>query len=199
MNKKQLISAVSVSLIIIVGAFAYYLLNKHTTVFTVQARSTNHQQIGGAVQKGKSSSLITVYIVGAVKTPGVYKVKVGTRLYELVDCAGGFLPGADVVSLNLARRLHDGEKIVVTKKDSRSKGKSFVYKKGTTALSGKIDINTASVEELKRLPGVGPKIAQRIVDYRNAHGGFRSPQELIRVKGIGKKKLKKMLPFVVVR
>ncbi len=198
MNKRQLIAIASVSLIIIGVAFAYYMISRYAPNFTVKATTA------GAAKPHhedhvSTSTLMTVYIVGAVKVPGVYKVRPGTRLYELVDYAGGFLPGADVKSLNLARKLRDGEKITVPKGYSGSSVKVSSQKELSPLSSGRIDINAASVEELKKLPGVGPKIAQRIVGYRNTHGGFRSPQELIRVKGIGEKKLKKILPFVVVR
>ncbi len=129
----------------------------------------------------QANKYIIVHVAGEVKNPGVYKLPVGSRVYEAIEVAGGVLKDAMVDKLNLARLLKDGEKINVPKN----------YNTGQL-LSGRkkgLDINEMDKEELKRLPGIGEKLAERIVKYREVHGPFRSIDDLKQVSGIGDKKL----------
>ncbi len=138
-----------------------------------------------------------IQIAGEVLKPGVYQVEEGTRLYQLIELAGGVSPQADISSLNLAAPVHDGLRINIPAQNSNqgqleNSQLSFI---GQRPLSEETDsnlvvqINTASLEELKRLPGIGDVIAQRIIEYRKTYGPFQSVEELINVKGIGTKKL----------
>ncbi len=128
-----------------------------------------------------TTSYIIIHVAGEVKNPGVYKLPVGSRVYEAIEAAGGALKDAILDKLNLARVLKDGEKVNVPKN----------YNTGQV-LSGRkkrIDINEMDKEELKRLPGVGEKLAERIIKYRETHGPFKSIDDLKQVSGIGDKKL----------
>lgn len=164
---------------------------------------------------------LCVHVAGKVKTPGVYELEPGSRIQDAIHAAGGPLPKADLDSLNLAEKLEDGQQIYVAvqgqikppalsvvrggdsskPKTSASKGEtSGKGKSGPEKLSspeqGTVNINSAGLEELQRLPGIGPAYAQRIIDYRTEHGRFQSIDELDEVKGIGPKKLEKLRPFV---
>ncbi|MEY4275692.1 MAG: hypothetical protein RIS26_155 [Actinomycetota bacterium] len=130
-----------------------------------------------AAKKTKSSNLSSpssfVHISGAVKEPGVYAISSGMRLFEVLSLAGGFTNVADKDSVNLARVVVDGEQI-------------FVGANGNQAQNdGLIHLNKASVSELDALPGIGPTLASRIVDWREANGLFRSVGDLRNVAGIG--------------
>jgi competence protein ComEA len=122
-----------------------------------------------------------VHVVGQVKNPGVYSLKVGARLFDAVVAAGGFMEGADQASVNLARQLTDGEQILVLKL-----GQTPAVGTGGGA-SSLISINRASELELESLPGVGPALAGRIIDWRTANGGFKKKEDLLNVGGIGDK------------
>lgn len=123
---------------------------------------------------------IMVHITGAVNKPGVVSLNQDARLIEAIEMVGGLTETADVETLNLARKLQDEEKIHIPAIGEVSK---------TTAASenAKININTAGLEELKSLPGVGDVIAQGIIDYREKNGGFKQLEELKDVTRIGDK------------
>ena len=124
-----------------------------------------------------------VHIVGQVKNPGIYPLEVGSRLIDAVIASGGFLPKADQASVNLARQLSDGEQIFVL-----AIGQTVSEAVGGGASgSGLISINRATPSELESLPGVGPALAGRIVDWRSANGGFKKLEDLKNVGGIGDK------------
>ena len=118
--------------------------------------------------------MLTVYISGAVATPGVYILPEGSRVDAAVQAAGGFLPGAEQQSINLAKLLEDGEQISVP---------GIVDTSHVNA--GRVNINTATVPELDALPGIGTTTAQAIVDYRLEHGPFQAIQDIQNVPGIG--------------
>ena len=123
---------------------------------------------------------IYVHVAGSVKSPGIYQLDTGTRVYDAVLAAGGFTEKANQSSVNMARALADGEQLVVS---SESSVASF---EGPTS-SSLISLNQASASQLEDLPGVGPALAGRIVDWRSANGGFKAKEDLLNVAGIGDK------------
>ena len=125
-----------------------------------------------------TQSAIYVDIVGEVVQPGVYPVEIDTRLFEVVSAAGGFTKRADQKSVNLARLVSDGEQILVLSIGDDSK------EQNTNKL---LSLNAATALELENLPGVGPKLAARIIDWRTANGGFSKIDQLLSVGGIGDK------------
>lgn len=147
----------------------------------------------------KTPSQIIVHIVGEVNTPSVITLDKGSRLYEAVEKAGGFTSMADQQSINLAQELLDGSQYIIPKK-----GDQLIIRKndgsqttGTaSAHDGKIDINTASKEELKQLPGVGDVLAERIVSHREKNGKFKDLAQLLDVEGIGESKLHAMQDMI---
>ncbi|MGB9723617.1 MAG: ComEA family DNA-binding protein, partial [Chloroflexia bacterium] len=131
---------------------------------------------------------IVVYVSGAVRHPGVYALPAGARLADAVAAAGGADPQADLDQINLARRLQDEEHVHIPRRGETPRPEPTSPPAGVTpsgASGGKVNINTAGLEELDRLPGIGPGYAQRIIEYRQAHGPFASIEEIQNVPGIG--------------
>ncbi|MCX4732155.1 ComEA family DNA-binding protein [Streptomyces sp. NBC_01363] len=142
---------------------------------------------------------IVVDVSGKVRRPGVLQLPSGARVADALRAAGGVRAGADLTGLNRARVLMDGEQIVV----GAPSGPSAVGGTGGAAVggggsssAGPVSLNTATVEQLDTLPGVGPVLAQHIVDYRAQHGGFRSVDELREVNGIGDRRFADLQPLV---
>lgn len=121
-----------------------------------------------------TQSVLTVYVSGAVATPGVYRLPDGSRVDAAVQAAGGFVPGAERERINLAALLEDGQQIDVPGNISMSH-----------VNAGRVNINTATISELNALPGIGPTTAQAIVDYRIQNGPFQIIQDIQNVPGIG--------------
>jgi competence protein ComEA len=118
--------------------------------------------------------MLTVYVSGAVAAPGVYTLPAGSRVDAAVQAAGGFIPGAEQESINMAKPLEDGQQIDVP---------GIVDTSHINA--GRVNINTATATELDALPGIGPTTAQSIVDYRLQNGPFQAIQDIQNVPGIG--------------
>ena len=132
-------------------------------------------------------AVIFVDIKGAVKNPGVYQMKSGDRVKDALDAAGGLTDEADSQKVNLAQRVEDQMVIVVPKVGEEV---TEIPAGGTSkeaAKDGKVNINTATVEELKTLKGVGEKKAEAIIEYRKKNGSFKTKEDLMKVRGIGKK------------
>lgn len=150
-----------------------------SAVTTVMAEKTEESTTLEAV--------IFVDIKGAVKNPGVYQMKVGDRVKDALDAAGGLTEEADSQKVNLAKRLEDQMVIVVPKVGEEAEAIPAGVTSKEEAKEGKVNINTATVEELKTLKGVGEKKAEAIIEYRKKNGSFKTKEDLMKVRGIGKK------------
>lgn len=145
---------------------------------------------------------IVVDVSGKVRRPGIRQLPSGSRVADALRAAGGVRAGADLTGLNRARVLMDGEQIVVgapsgTSTEGGAGGVALGSSGGGgSAAAGPVSLNTATVEQLDTLPGVGPVLAQHIVDYRAQHGGFRSIDELREVNGIGDRRFADLQPLV---
>lgn len=149
-----------------------------------------------------SPSVAYVDLSGEVNKPGVYKVTTDTRLFEVIDMAGGLTENADPNSLNRAEKVTDGEKIIVLSYDETADGhssSSSVSAYDTTSDKGdKININTADSSELQTIPGIGPSKAQSIIDYREQNGYFSATEDIMDVTGIGQKTYASIKDYIVV-
>lgn len=140
-----------------------------------------------AKETDPTKPVVVVHVAGNVKNPGVYELPYGSRVKDGINAAGGMGIDADTNSLNLAEVLTDGQKVLVLSKAQSSPATLASASAAPQTPSALVNINTADAKTLETLPGIGPALAQRIVDYR-AHKPFSSVDELKNVPGIGEKK-----------
>ena len=148
------------------------------------------------------STVIYVDVKGEVHHPGVYQMKAENRVKDLIEAAGGFTPLADDYKLNLSQLLEDQMVIVVPKKGEEVNSElaqAPTSQKKEVGKEGKVNINTATVEELKTLKGIGEKKAEAIIEYRKKNGSFKNKEELMKVRGIGKKLYESFQERVIVQ
>jgi competence protein ComEA len=173
-----------------VAAAAAILLVLHV----VQRGSTPHPipplRVATHTRAVSSATQLVVDVAGAVRRPGLYHLAAGTRIADAVAAAGGATAHADVTLVNLAAPLADGEQVLVPVTGTVAAG-------AAPSPTAPLDLNTASAEQLDALPGVGPATAQKIIDYRQAHGPFRAIDELEGVPGIGPSKVAQLKGLVI--
>ncbi len=172
---------------------------------TVTAPAAEASDASSAVPSEMASvQQLFIQVVGAVEKPGVYVLPVEARVYEAIALAGGFTKSADQASVNLVRELVDGEQILVLEiyLDQASAtgigGIVVPNSSGRAPAQPKINLNRAGLSELDTLPGVGPALAQRIVDWRTANGPFKKIADLTKVSGIGEKLIANLKDLVVI-
>jgi len=163
-----------------VSVAAVHLVRSRPSVIDVPA------PVRSVPATARPAARIVVDVAGAVRKPGVYTMAAGSRLGEAITRAGGAVRGADTASLNLARLLVDGEQVLVPM-PGRS-GSPVGTANAAPRAGSLVDLNTATLDQVEALPGVGPVLAQRILDWRREHGRFSSIDELREVSGIGEQK-----------
>ena len=159
----------------------------------------------GSSSKASAETEVYVDVDGAVASPGVYRLQDGARVSQAIDAAGGLTAEADVTGLNRAAKVTDGQKIYVPTVGEQQAASAAggveggaASVSGARASSGLVNINTASAAELQTLSGIGPSMAQSIIDERTQNGAFASVDDLMRVSGIGEKKLAKIKDCICV-
>jgi competence protein ComEA len=192
LDRRELAGLLVVAVIIVGGAALWYVRSLPSSV-AVQA-STDRDPPPGIAEATASPTptTIVVDVAGWVKRPGVYEFRQGDRVIDAIRMAGGGKSGADLAAINLAALLTDGQQIVVLKKGSTGTGASGGGSGGAPGPGGAeplVNLNTATLDQLESLPGIGPALGQRILDYRQEHGPFRSVEDLLNVSGIGEKRL----------
>lgn len=199
--KKQIILLGIVVLMMLVGCTG---CKKQSYLETQSDLQEEHTKSADTIEEKKQQTEqvteIYVQIDGAVKKPGVYTFSEESRVYELIEAAGGLLPEAYDLGINQAKRLADGEKIYVYTKEEIENGAGTTDTQNPRGQTddGKVNINTASVEELMTLSGIGETRAKDIIAYRNAHGAFSLPEDLKNVSGIGDSTYNKIADAIIV-
>ena len=168
--------------------------NLQTEVTTV---SKDEKEDKNQKEEVVEQDLITVDVKGAVKLPGIYDLPVGSRINDAVQKAGGLTDNADSKSINLAQRISDEALVYVPTKEEATSQEAHSNASNTKE-NKKVNLNKASLEELKQVKGLGAKRAQDIIDHRESNGKFKSVDELKKVSGIGAKTIEKLKEYVTV-
>jgi len=200
LSRQQIIAWSAVILVVLLVGANY--LRSH-----LGSRSVENASIVtvGLTQERQAAAGIKVHVTGAVTVPGLYELKSGDRIADALAKAGGATADADVSQINLAAKLTDGQQVVVP---ARGQAPAAVTggAPGAAAAGGAVsgspgqplDLNTATAAQLENLDGVGPKTAQKIIEFREANGGFKSVEELMEVPGIGPAKFEQFKSQVFV-
>ncbi|HEY8890373.1 MAG TPA: helix-hairpin-helix domain-containing protein [Clostridium sp.] len=229
-NKEKIIGSIVILCLSIIFIIVGYSVSKpkenvnstdYTDVFTDVAKPIEKKDAEAVISSGSDTTAkskiiiedinIKVDIKGAIKNPGVYEIKKGSRVTDLIKLAGGGTPAADLDSTNLSSKLNDEDCIVINTKGEANKLQTVQSPTNNSVSSSSdsssnskegnaiININTASKEELMTLTGIGDVKADVIIEYRKTNGGFKSVQELTKVGGIGEKTLSKFIDKIDIK
>ena len=215
-NKKEFIIKIGcICIIIIISIFLilfYSQKEKQNEVYDnffeinniENAISMEDTNISNTIENQINTEKIKVYITGEVNNPGVKEVTDGARIEDVIILAGGLTEFANISKVNLAYKLEDGQKIYIPNVNEKleeyitEENEEGIVEKSNKSL-GKININTADIENLCELPGVGEALASRIIQYREENGKFKSKDDLKNVSGIGEKKFDSLREYIVVK
>jgi competence protein ComEA len=207
LERRELVGLVIIAVLVVAGAVFWYTRSLPSPVHVVATAGGGGSRApaaGPVASPSASPKEIVVDVAGWVKTPGVYDFHQGDRVIDAIRQAGGARPGADLTTINLAALLTDAEQIVVGKASGGGPVSSTTVGSGGGGSSGDgsngapVNINTATLDQLESLPGIGPALGQRIIDYRQQHGPFKSVNDLTNVSGIGDKRLADLRQLITV-
>lgn len=188
--KTKIIIGVAVVIAVIVIGLYFYKESKNDYTYNEELAITPENE---EITEEKNEE-ITIHIIGEVKYPGIVVLKNGQRIVDAIEAAGGETEEADLNKLNLAQILNDGDKVYVP-----NKADEIEDYKDTTGKSSTVNLNTATLEELTSLPGIGESTAQKIIDYRKQNGKFKTIEDLKNVSGIGESKFDNIKDKITVR
>ena len=196
--KKKIIGSAVILIILSLFLIIFYVNSKSVNDISSSKEDIFKEQSNDSVVEQSSNNII-VYINGEVKSPGVYKLEQDSRVGDLIKACGGFTNEANSYKLNLAKKLKDEDYIYVDKKLDNENLQLQNGMQGETTENVKININSATKEELKTIPGIGDVMAQKIIDYREQNGSFSSVEDSKNIDRIGDKTLEKIKDKVDIR
>lgn len=203
-------------LIVFIIAYRYFYseetfeVTNDTNVITEKTNENNEEETSSGFSLTSGKTKVVVHVVGEVNEPGVVELKDGSRIIDAINAAGGKTEDADLSKINLAYIVEDGTQIYVPRVGedreeviTESAGEGIIVESSkieqNETKEQKVNINTATLEKLQSLPGVGQATAQKIIDYREQNGKFKSPEELKNVPGIGESKFNSLEKSIVVK
>lgn len=218
MEKKKKIIILTIFIIIITILFIVYIMNITTNEeIDLNNILSEERKIDVNIENTKiineiniEEEKIAIHIIGEIKKEGIIYLKKGSRVADAIKAAGGETKEADLSKINLAYILQDGEKIYVPNENdniaeyiTKENGNNIILEENKTSnnIKGendKVNINTATLNELDSLPGIGPSTAQKIIDYREKNGNFEKIEDLQNVKGIGNAKYEEIKNKIIV-
>lgn len=222
LQNKDKIKTVALPVLVIAAVFFFWFSGKGEDVTLTDGKpdasevQMQEEDVDGdgmaAKEVSAAAGKIFVDIGGEVAAPGVYEVTEGTRLFEVINRAGGLTEEADIDVINRAETVYDGQKILIASYEETRSGKNTAgtgdgqttgsgagFAQGTGNTEGeKVNINTADSAELQSIPGIGPSKADRIIEYRNTQGRFNTIEDIKNISGIGNKTFESIKKYIVV-
>jgi competence protein ComEA len=200
-RRRVLLGALVLALVLVVGA--RFVVRAGSAAGPAAPPIVGAAEASGAAPAPAAAARLVVYVVGAVRRPGVYRLAEGARVEDAVARAGGTTRRADLIGVNLAAPLVDGEQVLVPARlpaavaAAEGTPGSAGSVAGSSSPAAPVQLSVATAEQLDTLPGIGPVTAQKIIDYRAAHGAFRSVDDLDEVPGIGPARVEQLRGLVV--
>jgi len=202
LERRELIGLLVVAAVIVAACLVWYWRSLPKPVrieaSTTGTALTHTSSPGTAVASPTPGPELVVDVAGWVRHPGVYRFHQGDRVIDAIQAAGGAKPGASLAAINEAALLQDAQQILVTRRGAAGRTGGGGAGGAGGAAGGKINLNTATLDQLETLPGIGEVIGQRIIDYREQHGPFHSVDDLLNVSGIGPSHLADVKDLVTV-
>ena len=194
-SRPQLVAYALAALLVVVLGVRFMQGQAGGTAGVPKAAAAPAPADAGTVRlEPRTATAALVHVAGAVRSPGVYRLREGERIQDAVRRAGGPRAGADLNAINLAAKVADGQQVVVPRRGAGGGGGAVPLAAGGAGEAGgppqaPVSLNTATADQLDTLDGVGPATASKILEYRRQHGGFRSIDDLGEIPGIGPKRL----------
>ena len=198
MNKKNRIKILLIVLVLVAAGIVYSCTaGKGRPAQEEKLQILEEESAAEPLPEATTAEEICVHVCGCVQTPGVYYLPKGARIHDAIEQAGGMTEAADSQYVNLAKEAEDGVQIYIPSLEETAEGfLPPVQESQQQASDGLVNINTASVEELKTLPGIGTVKAEAIVAYRESQGAFRSAEEIMNVAGIKESAYEKIKDYI---
>ncbi len=211
LTKKQKIVVIAIAGIVVIGIM-YFIYNKNQVKEDINIE--NEILVNNVItnENNTNDDIVIIHITGSVKNPGIVKLKEGSRIEDAIESAGGLTENADITKVNLAYVVEDGTKIKIPSAseedigdediiDSKS-GDNIIIEENAVPSNNSpqtININKATEKEFETLPGIGPSLASKIIEYRNQNGKFESIEDIKNVNGIGDNKYEKIKDLITVK
>ena len=208
LTKKQKIIVIAIAGIVAI-AIMYFIYNKNQVKEDINIENEILVNNVSTNENNTNDDIVIIHITGSVKNPGIVKLKEGSRIEDAIEAAGGLTENADITRVNLAYVVEDGTKIKIPSVseedigdediiDSKS-GDNIIIEENTLSSNNStqtININKATEKEFETLPGIGPSLASKIIEYRNQNGKFGSIEDIKNVNGIGDNKYEKIKDLI---